>query len=83
MIQAQPSLTVNRTTEAAYSTSTSPGALDPDSPQSDNPIGRLQEMAMKNNWALPIYNQLVLEQRMEHVKNFVYECKVSDTGEND
>ena len=83
MIQAQTSLTVNRTTEAAYSASTSPGAGSPDSPQLDNPIGRLQEMAMKNNWALPIYNQLVLEQGVAHVNNFVYECKVSATGEND
>ena len=82
-MQARPSLTVNRTSEAAYSALTSPGAGSPDSPQSGgNPIGCLQEMATQNSWGPPTYD-LVHEQGMAHEKKFVVECKVSATRGND
>lgn len=40
-----------------------------------NPVGSLQEICMKNNWAPPSYD-LVCEKGESHMKTFIYECKV-------
>ncbi|KAL9956165.1 hypothetical protein ACROYT_G037606 [Oculina patagonica] len=48
---------------------------DPPSSEDTNPVGSLQEMCMKNNWAPPCYD-VVCETGESHMKTFIYECKV-------